>query len=213
MRERLRMEQRPEPRASTSAKRRGATTAESGTYPPAMPLPKRHDVRHHPIRLQRRPGAGPAGAGQHLVGYQQDAMTVAGCADAPPSTPAPAPTRRSTTRRPARRCTAATVSGSLANDRRLHRFAAAARTERRRAAARAAVGVGRRHADDTRRASPESRSCSARGRRRRARGACCRDRLGESATILRRPGSPASTQYCRASLSAASTASDPLASG
>ena len=106
--------------------------------------------------------------------------------------------------------TAATVSGSLAEERRLHCLAAAARTERRHAAACAAVRRTAPAPGRTRPASPESRSCSARGRRRRAPGGYCRDSSGESARTFRRAGWPASTQYCRASLSAASTASEPL---
>ena len=66
----------PEPWATTSTSRLGATTAESGAYPPAIPLPQ-HQVGNHSIRLQRRPGAGSAGTSEHFVRHQQDLVPVA----------------------------------------------------------------------------------------------------------------------------------------
>ena len=135
-------------------------------------LPQRHDVRHHPVRLQRGPGAGrPAPVSTSSAISSTPCRSQA--AGPAASTPAPAPTRRWRSRRPARPDRGHRV-GSLAKDRRLTasplQLGQSGGRRGRRSGRHRAPARGR-----TRPASRESRSCSARGRTRRAPAGCCRD--------------------------------------
>ena len=179
MRERLRMEERPGASRQDIDQPARRHHRRQRRVAPRDSLAEYHDIRHDTVRLQRRPGSGPAGPGEYLVGHQQDlrddhrshapgASSPAAGTEAPLDEP---PTGSA--------MSAATVSGpslriaaSMASP--LHD-----RTQRcDPPGTRSDTGKMRRDPDDLNQPLRDSRSCTAPGTTPRGRAVCCRDRRG-----------------------------------